>query len=166
MSRTGYQLTLPLDGCLPGTTDLSLRSDQKTRSSGKPSEPHGKRLFVPLSIKPYEWFLCGRKAWELRKCARQFTPDHIRIGRPVELRLGYARPERSLWGQIVDVVIADSLADFFDRVDWRQVLPDSIDREHAERSAREILRLDANDSRPVIGFRVDLENTRATTAQE
>jgi hypothetical protein len=121
---------------------------------------------VPLSTKPYEWFQCGRKAWELRKCARQFTPDHIRIGRPVELRLGYARPQRSLWGQIADVITADSLADFFDRVDWREVLPDSIDRADAERTAREILQLDVNDSRPVIGFRIHLQDTHATTAQE
>jgi hypothetical protein len=132
----------------------------------QPSEQHEKRLFVPLSVKPYEWFLCGRKAWELRKCGRQFTPDHIRIGRVVELRLGYARPERSLWGQIVDVIMADSLVDFFDRVDWRQVLPDSVDRADAERSAREILGLDANDSRPVIGFRIDLEHTHAAASQK
>jgi hypothetical protein len=166
MSRTTYQLTLPLDGCLPGTTDLSLRSDQKTPSSVRPSEQQEKRLFVPLSIKPYEWFLYRRKAWELRKCARQFTLEHIRIGRPVELRLGYARPERSLWGQVADVITADSLTEFFDRVDWRQVLPDSIDRADAERSACAILGLDANDRRPVIGFRVDLENTHAAASQE
>ena len=97
---------------------------------------------------------------------RQFTPDHIRVGRPVELRLGYARPERSLWGQVVDVITADSLTEFFDRVDWRQVLPDSTDRADAERSAREILRLEANDPRQVIGFRVDLENTNASASQK
>jgi hypothetical protein len=166
MPRTAYQLMLPLDACLPGTTNLSHHSDQKTPSSVQPSGPDEKRLFVPLSIKPFEWFLYGRKAWELRKCARQFTPDHIRIGRPVELRLGYGRPERSLWGQVVDVITADSLTEFFDRVDWRQVLPDSMDRADAERNAREILGLDANDKRPVIGFRVDLGNTHASASQK
>ena len=130
------------------------------------SEMRENRLFVPLSTKPYEWFKSGRKSWELRKYARYFTREHVRVGRMVELRRGYTNRESALWGRISEVIATPSLSEFFERVDWRQVLPDSTDRKDAELTANSILGLDNKSDQPVIGFCICLEGHDATSAQE
>lgn len=84
----------------------------------------------------------------------------------MELRLGYSRSDRSLWGHIVEVITAETLNKFFDKVDWKDVLPESADRQDAESMARQILRLDEDDQRPVIGFRIRLEDNHAASSKE
>lgn len=111
------------------------------------------RLFVPLAEQPYRWFESGLKLWELRAIGRQFTTQFVRVGRVVEFRRGYSTPD-SQWGTVVDVIEADSVQAFFDRVPWRQVIcaPGIADRREAEKVAAEILGV-FSDAAPVIGFR-------------
>jgi hypothetical protein len=56
------------------------------------------RLFVPLSAEAFRWWQRGLKRWEIRRDVKRWGPDHVRIGRRVELRRGYSGP--SLWGTI------------------------------------------------------------------
>src|SRR5258708_2524794 len=74
--------------------------------------PKSDRLFVPLADQPFAWFRSGHKKWELRRFGRQYTLKHVRVGRRVELRRGYRGPD-VLWGEILDVVEANGVDDFF-----------------------------------------------------
>jgi ASC-1-like (ASCH) protein len=112
------------------------------------------RVFVPLASAPFWWFASGLKRWELRRRGRQYTQKYLVPGRRVELRRGYADKNVALWGQIAEVREADSLSNFFDAVDFKEVIPEATSREEAERTAAQIL--GATDS-PVIGFRVDAD---------
>ena len=118
------------------------------------------RLFVPLSTEPHQWFESGRKNWELRKLARQFTEKHVRIGRLVELRRGYSDPSSSIWGTIDEVVVAQNLNEFFSRVNWENVLPESDSLEAAIQDALAILGLSSADDTPVIGFEIDTDEPK------
>lgn len=113
------------------------------------------RVFVPLSREPFLWFQGGSKQWELRKYGRQYTEQHIGVGRRVELRHGY-RSHRSLWGIITEVIRASSIRDFFDAVDYRCVIPAAESREDAIRIAERILRIPEREEVPVFAFRVEL----------
>lgn len=109
------------------------------------------RLFVPLATQPFEWFKSGAKRWELRKLGRQYTPKHLRVGRSVELRKGYKGPD-SIWAAIIDVVEAANIEEFFDKVDYKEVIPVAEGREQAIEIASEILK--ADEGTPIIGFSV------------
>ncbi|WP_316196913.1 hypothetical protein [Bradyrhizobium sp. SZCCHNS3053] len=107
------------------------------------------RLFVPLAASPFNWFQSGQKKWELRRFGRQYTPKHVRVGRRVELRKGYKGPE-SIWGEVLDVVEANGLDDFFNKVDFKEVIPVASTREDAVQIASDILRV--GSSTPLLGF--------------
>lgn len=110
------------------------------------------RLFVPLANEAFEWFSSGLKKWELRRVGRQYTPKHVRVGRRVELRRGY-RGRDVLWGEIADVVQADNIHAFFDRVPYQEVVPTAKSREHAIEIVRALFKVDL--STPLLGFLID-----------
>src|SRR5262245_24971523 len=95
-----------------------------------PNLPKTDRLFVPLAKQPFAWFRSGQKKWELRRFGRQYTRKHVRVGRLVELRRGYKGPD-ALWGEILDVVEANSVDDFYNKVHFKEVIPVANSREHA-----------------------------------
>lgn len=109
-----------------------------------------KRLFVPLRRAPYVAFAGGAKTWEVRLLRRQWNERNVRVGLQVELRLGYA-VGRSLWGQVDDVRIANSLFELFDLIDYQAVVPSAPSRNDAVETAARTL--GAADQR-VIAFRV------------
>jgi hypothetical protein len=115
------------------------------------STPKNDRLFVPLASEPFNWFCSGRKKWELRRFGRQYTPKHVRVGRRVELRRGYRGPD-ALWGKILDVIEANGVDDFFDKVPFEEVIPVATSREHAIKIATGMLRVNTNI--PLLGFAV------------
>jgi ASC-1-like (ASCH) protein len=80
----------------------------------------------------------------------------VRPGRGVELRRGYSDREAALWGEIVDVVEADSIENFFKLVHWLSVLPESGSLDEAIREARRILNIASDEEAPVLGFKVEL----------
>ena len=114
---------------------------------------------MPLATDPFLWFCSGRKKWELRKRGRQYTTDHVRPGRDVELRRGYTDGETALWGEIIDVLEADSIEAFFRTVSWASVLPESGSLSEAIGDARRILNIPDGESVPVLGFKVALAET-------
>ena len=118
---------------------------------------HDRRLFLPLSSGPYEWFASGRKNWELRRYGRQYTKTHIVPGRIVELRHGYGKSRDSLWGTIAGVQEAFGLDEFFSKVPFHDVIPVAADRAEAIRIADEILNLREDSHVHLIGFRIELE---------
>ena len=135
-----------------------LQATTSASSIDEVGEKNRDRLFVPLATAPYHWFLSGAKSWELRKMRRQFTPKHVRAGRKVELRKGYTDKASSLWGNIDRLVIADSLHEFFDKVDWESVIPESNSLDSAIAEVEEILGLETADDGPFIGFSIEFEN--------
>lgn len=114
------------------------------------------RLFVPLSSDPFQWFASGRKRWELRRYGRQYTTDHVILGRTVELRKGYSNRESVLWGTIVDVRRAPGIRDFFRQVPFAEVIPVAGSEEEAIQMATKILALTDAQSQEVLGFCVEL----------
>jgi hypothetical protein len=108
-------------------------------------------LFVPLANQPFAWFRSGRKRWELRRFGRQYTLEHVRVGRRVELRRGYRGPD-ALWGEILDIMLANGLEDFFSKVYFKEVVPIAESREDAVKIATEILNVESNT--PLLGFAV------------
>jgi ASC-1-like (ASCH) protein len=112
------------------------------------------RVFVPLSSAPFRWFSSGAKRWELRRHGRQYTRKHLTPGRRVELRRGYTNKHTALWGRIEEVREADTLSEFFNRVDFREVIPEARSRLEAEDTATKII---GGGHVPVIGFRVALD---------
>jgi hypothetical protein len=118
---------------------------------------HENRMFVPLATKPYQWFQGGKKRWELRKYGRQYTKNNVRPGRRVELRRGYADANRALWGTIVNVEFAQDVEQFFDRVSFKEVIPNAGSREEAITAATALLRMCEDSSEPLLGFEVSLD---------
>ncbi|GMV04422.1 MAG: hypothetical protein AMXMBFR53_07020 [Gemmatimonadota bacterium] len=116
------------------------------------------RLFVALNTQPYEWFKSRAKSWELRRARRQFTTQHLRVGRRVELRAGYGRARPPLWGRIAAVHTAHSLEDFFSAVPFHLVIPSAPSVKSAIVSASQILGIEPLASVPLIGFRVTLDD--------
>jgi hypothetical protein len=127
--------------------------NQTKRVSGK----HTDRLFVPLSAEPYMWFETGKKRWELRRYGRQYTEKNVYPGRRVELRCGYSNPDRALWGTIVAVAYERDVKGFFDRVPFKEVIPSASSPAEAITMAENILNLDLDNSKPVLGFQVTSE---------
>ena len=125
-------------------------------ASSEGSEKKVDRLFVPLASEPHSWFLSGRKRWELRRLARQFTEAHVKPGRRVELRRGYSNRESAIWGIIDEVIIAHSLSEFFDKVDWKVVMPESTSLDDAISDAEDILGVCGDADGPFIGFEVQV----------
>src|ERR1700722_2803593 len=118
------------------------------------NEQNADRVFVPLSSAPFRWFSSGAKSWELRRHGRQYTRKHLTPGRRVELRRGYTDKNTALWGRIEEVQEADTLSEFFNRVDFREVIPEASSRSEAEDTAIKII---GGGYVPVIGFRVALD---------
>ena len=112
------------------------------------------RLFVPMNKQPHDWVRNGLKRWELRLYRRQFTEQHVRVGRVVELRRGYSRTGCSVWGRIVAVQVAESIGEFYDAVPWQGVIPWANDQFDAIEKTTEILG-DSLVFQRVIGFRFD-----------
>ena len=148
------QISLPLDECRDITLRTSREPSARARSATPSSGPD--RLFVPLAAEPFRWFHSGKKVWELRKLGRQFTPAHVRLGREVELRRGYSDSGSAIWGEIVDVLEAASLTEFFQIVSWRTVLPESESLDEAIEQASRILNIEDIEDTPVLGFRIEL----------
>ena len=121
------------------------------------TESAAKRLFVPLSSEPYDWFRSGRKRWELRRYGRQYTPALVRQGRQVELRRGYRSQSQALWGHIVRTVEATSLPSFFDQVPFQLVIPVAKTRDEAVALASSILGLAPNENTRVLGFEIEVK---------
>jgi hypothetical protein len=69
----------------------------------------------------------------------------------VELRRGYRGPD-ALWGEIVRVIQADGVEDFFNRVYFKEVVPIADSREAAVKIATEILNVEPQT--PLLGFAV------------
>lgn len=124
------------------------------------------RLFVPLAAEPYHWFESGQKAWELRKCGRQFTERQVIPGRRIELRYGYSNRERSLHGTIVQVYSACGLKRFFDTVDYRLVIPPALNQADAIRRAASILGISEDSDTCVLGMRVQLDHRNVTVSRK
>jgi ASC-1-like (ASCH) protein len=108
-------------------------------------------LFVPLANEPFDWFVQGKKKWELRRRGRQYTRRHVRIGRPVELRRGYRNGD-TLWGEIVNVIEADGIEEFFRKVPFLDVIPVAKSVGEAIAISSEILGVDVNT--PLLGFAI------------
>jgi ASC-1-like (ASCH) protein len=115
------------------------------------SAPKVDRLFVPLADQPFAWFRSGKKKWELRRLGRQYTPKHVRVGRRVELRRGYKGPD-VLWGEILEVILANGLEDFLSKVCFKKVVPVAESREDAVEIATKILNVEPKT--PLLGFSV------------
>ena len=111
------------------------------------------RLFVPLKASAFDAFAGGGKTWELRLRRRQWSASQLSVGRHVELRCGYSRG-RSLWGRILAVEEAESIADLFDAVGHAAVVPRAASRSQAIEIAAEVL---GTAHEPVIAFQVALE---------
>jgi hypothetical protein len=116
------------------------------------------RLFVPLASEPFQWFRSGTKRWELRRHGRQYTRDHVVEGRPVELRRGYRDAGGALHGVVGQVQTAPSVAAFFARVPYEEVVPSASCREDAVAIAARILAVEPDSPVEVIGFRVEFRS--------
>lgn len=116
----------------------------------------GNRLFVPLKASPFAAFAGGSKTWEMRRRRHQWTRTNVFIGRRVELRRGY-RVGNSLWGQIVAVEEASSVARMFAHVGYAPFIPRAASKVEALRIAAETLG-SADD--PVIAFQIILDAER------
>ncbi|WP_026618788.1 hypothetical protein [Ensifer sp. WSM1721] len=115
-----------------------------------------KRLFVALASEPFRWFESGEKLWELRRFGRQFNDARVCVGREVELRRGYSTKD-SIWGEVNTVVVAESIAEFFKKVPFSEVIPIAESLSDAVEIAQQII---GHDDQKVIGFRVDINEAR------
>jgi GNAT superfamily N-acetyltransferase len=115
------------------------------------------RLFVPLASQPFAWFESGKKLWELRKYGAQYTEKHVYDGRRVELRRGYSDRTRNHWGTIREVVLTIGLAEMFTKVPYNQVIPTAKSEKEAIEQAAHILRIEIDQPRPLIAFRVEID---------
>ena len=109
------------------------------------------RLFVPLKTEHYRNFERGEKEWELRGVNNQFNAETVTVGRRVELRRGYSTDD-SIWGEIADVEVFDSVEAVADTIPHQLILP-GASREEFLRSATGLL--DGYDQ--FIAFRVDTD---------
>jgi len=134
----------------------ALQTASEPECSTTTHQLHNKRLFVPLASQPFRWFESGDKRWELRRFGRQFNDKRVCIGREVELRRGYSTKD-SLWGEIDSVVVAESIAAFFKKVPFSEVIPIAENLHGAVEIAQQII---GNSDQRVIGFRVDIDEAR------
>lgn len=78
------------------------------------------------------------------------------VGREVELRRGYSTKD-SIWGEVNTVVVAESIAEFFKKVPFSEVIPIAESLSDAVEIAQQII---GHDDQKVIGFRVDINEAR------
>jgi hypothetical protein len=142
----------------PSIEVKQLEGTITTRSCRDMTDPPSeKRLFVALAREPFGWFESGQKLWELRRYGRQYTEKHVKTGRAVELRKGYAHPDKALLGIISQVRQARCLREFFEDVPYLEVIPTAVSREDAILRASRILDIPVDSEIAVLGFRVDVQ---------
>ena len=136
-------------------------SKQESSTTGHqhllPKEPLD-RLFVPLASGPFNWFLSGRKLWELRRYGRQYTERNVRVGRFVELRKGYNSHE-TIWGKVAEIINANSINEFFEKVPFNYVIPIAQSTNDAIEIASNILGKDKDNS-AFLGFNIEIVNVQ------
>jgi hypothetical protein len=118
-----------------------------------------RRLFVPLATVSYEWWLSGKKRWEIRRARGAFAVDKLAIGRRVELRRGYQDAESALWGTVTGVESAESLEALLWRVPALEVIPDAVDTQGAIARASEILAVSPRERTLFVAFRIDVDDS-------
>ena len=113
--------------------------------------PTARRLFVPLSAEPFEWFASRNKQWEVRRNKGAFRADHLIEGRRVELRRGYTGA--SLWGTLTDAILASNAADLFMEISYKVTVPTAPSQSDAIAFVEKLLGTGAK----LVAFRVDLD---------
>ena len=81
------------------------------------------RLFVPMCRRQFLLFQSGRKTFEVRQRGRQWTKQFVTQGRRVEIRLGYSKAYKALWGMIGLVYEVSSIDELFKEVPFKKVMP-------------------------------------------
>lgn len=118
-----------------------------------------RRLFVPLSAEPFEWFSSGAKSWEVRRNKGAFRVDLLAEGRRVELRRGYTG--KSLWGTLAEAVVASDVADLFGRISFKAAVPTATSALGAGAFVETLLGQDSE----LVAFRVELDPADADTTE-
>jgi ASC-1-like (ASCH) protein len=95
------------------------------------------RLFLPLKSVAFDWFAQGNKKYELRRLYNQYNRKYVKEGRVVELRRGYSGS--SIWGQIGQVFVENSIYKLLHKVDFRNVIPVASSIDEAVSIAEEIV---------------------------
>jgi ASC-1-like (ASCH) protein len=106
-----------------------------------------KPLFVPLNGVFFDLLADGRKTYELRRQRGAWTTKNVWMGRRATLSYGYGKRHR-LDAIILDVKTADSIAEIFEKIPYRCVLPTVGSKSEAIEMATKTL---GGDS-PVIAF--------------
>jgi len=122
----------------------------------KPVIDTDRRLFVPLSSLPFQWFVSGTKRWEVRRRRGVFA-NGVTPGRRVELRRGYSDVRSSLWGTVTEVVESAGLRELLETVPYHELGAAEMDGPAAEARISEILSVNADESVDLIAFRIELD---------
>jgi ASCH domain len=117
--------------------------------------PADRRLFVPLSAEPFEWFSSRGKQWEVRRNNGAFRADRLTCGRRVELRRGYTGD--SLWGTLTEAVSASNAAELFAHVHYAVTVPTVASRSDAIAFVEGLL----GEDQELVAFRVALDDEPA-----
>jgi ASC-1-like (ASCH) protein len=119
----------------------------KSKAINRPiSKPD--RLFLPLNGVAFDWFIQGKKKYELRRLYHQYNFKQVKEGRLVELRRGYSGT--SIWGQIGQIFVESSLDQLFDTVSFKNVIPVASSMNEAVSIAKEFV----GDKGPYILFEI------------
>lgn len=118
-----------------------------------------RRLFVPLSGEPFQWFSSGKKEWEVRRNKGAFRADRLTRGRRVELRMGYTG--ESLWGTLAETVIATNTAQLFDRISYKAAVPTATSPLAASTFVENLLSKDSE----LVAFRIELDPAGSNTPE-
>jgi ASC-1-like (ASCH) protein len=94
-----------------------------------PTPTKANRLFLPLKSNAFDWFNRESKKYELRRLRNQYTQKYVKKGRLVELRCGYSG--KSIWGQIGQVSVYNSLHQIFSTVNFEDIIPIASSVDHA-----------------------------------
>lgn len=113
------------------------------------------RLFVPLNTEPFEWFRDDDKTWEVRSVDHNFNRQTVYIGRPVELRKGYATDE-SIWGTIANVRTNRRLTPLVRQIGYENISPVVNNEYEAVARLNKLL----GGSREYIAFEVNFDDRR------
>ena len=90
------------------------------------------RLFVPMCTRQFRSFQNRGKTWEVRRRGRQWTKQFVRQGRTVELRCGYGKTNKVLWGTIGLVYDVSSIDELFENVPFEKLQTYSASLETAK----------------------------------
>ena len=96
------------------------------------------RLFVPLITEHWDAFDIGTKGWEVRNAVGNFAPKFVRLDRKVELRKGYSKGN-SIWGEIHDVAVFDTVEDVLEQVPFHRILPNARSKREAVKIITDLL---------------------------